>query len=347
MKKMIAMTIAMTCLAMTGAHAQTSPEHGTPAGTESTENYTFPLAEHVTRQRVTFKNRYGINLTGDLYVPNDQAGGKLKAIVISGPYGAVKEQVAGLYANQMAQRGFVALAFDPSFTGESGGEPRDMASPEINTEDVSAAVDHLGMLPFVDREKIGAIGICGGGGFALSAVQGDKRIKAIATLSKGTIGMFDQGTAEQRSKTFEQLGQQRWKDAEAGSQSRGPQIVPAPDDLVGSEPDFVKDYADYYRTPRGFHPRSPNSTGAWTATNSLPFMNLPMLTHLKEISPRPILLIAGDKAFSLPFSKEIYEAAAEPKELLLIPGAVHTDLYDKVDVIPFEKLNEFFEKHLS
>ncbi|MFT3749094.1 MAG: alpha/beta hydrolase [Agriterribacter sp.] len=319
--------------------------------TTKTAHYTFELSDKVTRQKVTFKNRYGIMLTGDLYLPKEQANEPLAAIAISGPFGAVKEQSSGLYANQMAARGFAALAFDPSYTGESSGEPRSVASPDINTEDFSAAVDFLGIQKNIDRNKIGIIGVCGFGGFALNATAIDKRVKAVATTSMYDMtrviskGYNDVVTLEQRTKTLEQLGEQRWKDAEAGTFAAG--AILNPEKLKGDEPQFVKDYHDYYRTPRGYHERSLNSTGAWNATNALSFMNMPLLTYIKEISPRPILIIAGEKAHSRYFSEDAYKAASEPKELMIIPNAVHVDLYDKTDVIPFSKLETFFKENLK
>jgi len=315
------------------------------------EHYTFELSDKVTRQKVTFKNRYGITLSGDLYTPKNHGNGPLAALAISGPFGAVKEQSSGLYANQMAERGFVALAFDPSYTGESGGEPRAVASPDINTEDFSAAVDYLGIQKNIDRKKIGIIGICGFGGFALNATAIDKRVKAVAVTSMYDMarvmskGYNDAVTLEQRTKTLEQLGQQRWKDAEAGTFQPG--AILNPEKLKGDELQFVKEYHDYYRTPRGFHERSLNSTGAWNATNALSFMNMPILTYIKEISPRPLLIIAGEKAHSRYFSEDAFKAAVEPKELMIIPNAVHVDLYDKIDVIPFGKLETFFKDNLK
>jgi fermentation-respiration switch protein FrsA (DUF1100 family) len=261
----------------------------------------------------------------------------------------VKEQSSGLYAQTMAERGFVALAFDPSYTGESGGEPRNVASPDINTEDFSAAVDFLGLHPSVDRERIGVIGICGWGGMALNAVAVDKRVKAVAASTMYDMtrvmsrGYNDGMTLEQRTKTLEQLSQQRWQDAEKGSPAYGPVSL----ELKGGEPQFVVEYADYYKTPRGFHPRAINSNASWSLTNLLSFMNMPLLTYIAEIAPRPVLLIHGEKAHSRYFSETAYAAAAEPKELLIIPGANHTDLYDRVDLIPFDKLQSFFSQHLS
>ncbi|RKT01804.1 alpha/beta hydrolase [Chryseobacterium defluvii] len=319
--------------------------------TAQKDHYTFELSDKVTRQKVTFKNRYGITLSGDLYIPKNHGSEPLAALAISGPFGAVKEQSSGLYANQMAERGFIALAFDPSYTGESGGEPRAVASPDINTEDFSAAVDCLGIQKNVDRKKIGIIGICGFGGFALNATAIDKRVKAVAVTSMYDMtrvmskGYNDAVTLEQRTKTLEQLGEQRWKDAEAGTFHPG--AILNPEKLKGDEPQFVKEYHDYYRTTRGYHERSLNSTGAWNATNALSFMNMPILTYIKEISPRPLLIIAGEKAHSRYFSEDVYKAAAEPKELMIIPNAVHVDLYDKVDVIPFAKLETFFKDNLK
>ena len=313
--------------------------------------YTFKLSDKVTRQKVTFKNRYGIILSGDLYLPKTIGKNSLAALAISGPFGAVKEQSSGLYANQMAERGFIALAFDPSYTGESSGEPRNIGSPEINTEDFSAAIDFLGLQKNVDRNKIGIIGICGFAGFALNATAIDKRVKAVATTSMYDMtrvmskGYNDVVTLEQRTKTLEQLGQQRWADAEKGIPARSTNNLP--EKLTGKEPPFIAEYQNYYKTPRGFHPRSINSNAAWTATNPLSFMNMPILTYIKEISPRPILLIAGEKAHSKYFSEDAYKAATEPKELVIIPNAVHVDLYDKLDIIPFDKLTSFFTQNLK
>lgn len=315
----------------------------------TSEHYTFPLSDQVTRQKVSFTNRYGIRLTGDLYLPKSPASAKLPALAISGPFGAVKEQSSGLYANAMAERGFATLAFDPSYTGESGGEPRNVASPDINTEDFSAAVDFLGLHAAVDRQRIGIVGICGWGGMALNAAAIDKRIRAVATSTMYDMtrvmakGYYDSTTPEQRAQALEQLGEQRWRDAEAGAPAYGPVSL----ELQGGEPQFVVEYADYYKTPRGFHPRSVNSNGSWTITNPLSFMNMPILTYIAEISPRPVLLIHGEKAHSRYFSETAYAAAAEPKELLIVPGANHTDLYDRLDVIPFDKLTAFFTANLQ
>lgn len=311
--------------------------------------YTFTLSDKVVRQKVSFKNRYGITLSGDLYLPK-YGGTKLAAIAISGPFGAVKEQSSGLYANQMAERGFVALAFDPSYTGESGGEPRNLASSDINTEDFSAAVDLLGLQKNVDRNKIGIIGICGFGGFALNAAAVDKRVKAVATTSMYDIprsaskGYYDKVNLEERTKSLEQMSQQRWQDADNGTPAYSENGLAATTD---ASPQFVKEYYDYYKTPRGFHKRSINSNAGWAKTSGFSLMNMPILTYIKEISPRPVLLIAGENAHSRYFSEDVYNAAVEPKELLIIPNTVHVDLYDRMEKIPFDKLSTFFNTNLK
>ncbi|WP_343747542.1 alpha/beta hydrolase [Fluviicola sp.] len=341
MKKLI-LTIAVMILSLGQLTAQNSVKMDT------TEHYTFTLSDKVTRTAVTFKNRYGITLSGDLYLPKNAGDQKLAALAISGPFGAVKEQSSGLYANQMAERGFAVVAFDASYTGESGGEPRNVASPDINTEDFSAAVDFLGLQKNVDRNKIGIIGICGFGGMALNATAIDKRIKAVVTTSMYDMsrvmsqGYNDAVTLEQRTKTLENLNQQRWVDAENGKPAFPKMHLP--EKLNGDEPQFVKEYFDYYKTPRGYHKRSVNSNGGWTVTTPLSFMNMPLLSYIKEISPRPVLIIAGENAHSRYFSEDAYKAAAEPKELMIIPGGVHVDLYDKVDIIPFDKLDMFFKE---
>jgi uncharacterized protein len=310
---------------------------------------TFQRSDKVDHQKVTFKNRYGITLAADLYIPKDRGSRRLAALAVGGPFGAVKEQSSGLYAQTMAERGFVTLAFDPSYTGESGGEPRNIASPDINTEDFSAAVDFLGLQPAVDQERIGIIGICGWGGMALSAVAVDKRVKAVVTSTMYDMtrvmskGYNDSVTLEQRMQSLEKLARQRWEDAEKGTPAYGP----VSNELKGGEAQFLVDYHDYYRTPRGFHPRAINSNGSWTLTTPLSFMNMPILTYIAEISPRPVLLIHGEKAHSRYFSETAYAAAAEPKELMIIPGANHTDLYDKVGLIPFDRIEQFFNKNLS
>lgn len=319
--------------------------------TEQPDHYTFAISDKVTRQKVNFKNRYGITLSGDFYLPKNAGEQKLAALAISGPFGAVKEQSSGLYANQMAQRGFAVIAFDPAYTGESSGEPRNVTSPDISTEDFSAAVDFLGLQKNVDRNKIGIIGICGFGGFALNSTIVDKRVKAVVTTSMYDIsrvsakGYNDSMTQEQRNKALEEMSQQRWVDAEKGTPAYP--TTHLPEKLKGDEPQFIKDYFDYYKTSRGYHKHSLNSTTGWTTTNALSFMNMPLITYIKEISPRPMLLIAGENAHSRYMSEDIYKAAAEPKELLIIPGAVHVDLYDKVNIIPFEKIDSFFKTNLK
>lgn len=310
---------------------------------------TFPKSDKVDQQKVTFKNRYGITLAADLYLPKNRSGARLAALAVGGPFGAVKEQSSGLYAQTMAERGFVTLAFDPSYTGESGGEPRHVASPDINTEDFSAAVDFLGLHPSVDRARIGIIGICGWGGMALNAAAVDKRIKAVVASTMYDMtrvmskGYNDSTTQEVRTRTLEQLGQQRWQDAGNGKAALGPIY----NELKGGEPQFMVDYAAYYKSKeRGFHPRAINSNSSWTITNPLSFMNMPLLTYIAEISPRPMLLVHGEKAHSRYFSETAYAAAAEPKELMIIEGASHVDLYDRMDKIPFDKLTTFFRTHL-
>jgi uncharacterized protein len=308
---------------------------------------TFPKSRNVDHEKVKFKNRYGFTLVGDLYQPRDRAGKRFPGLVVCGPFGAVKEQVSGLYAQKMAESGFVTLAFDPTYTGESEGNPRKVASPDISIEDISAAIDRLGHLTSVDRERIGVIGICGYAGMGLSAAAVDKRIKALVTTSMYDMsrvmakGYNDSMTPMQRSELLEKLSLQRWDDAVSESPHPGsglPEILSEDADPVTAM------YYDYYRTSRGFHERSPNSSGGWTATTPLPFMNLPLLTYIKDISPRPILFIAGEKAHSRYFSEDAYCAANEPKEILIIENADHVDLYDREDKIPFDKIIEFFSK---
>lgn len=309
----------------------------------------FPKSDNVDHQKVSFKNRYGITLAGDLYLPKNRGSAPLAALVISGPFGAVKEQSSGLYAQTMAERGFAALAFDPSYTGESGGEPRNVASPDINTEDFSAAVDYIGLQSYVDRERIGVIGICGWGGMALNAVAADKRVKAVVASTMYDMtrvmskGYNDSVTLEQRTQALEQMSRQRWQDAEKGS----PAYQPPYNDLKGGEAQFLIDYHDYYRTPRGYHARAVNSGNSWTQTTPLSFMNMPILTYIAEISPRPVMFIHGEKAHSRYFSETAFTAAAEPKELVIIPDANHTDLYDRADKIPFDRIAAFFSQHLA
>jgi fermentation-respiration switch protein FrsA (DUF1100 family) len=322
---------------------------------------TFPKSEKVDHQKVTFKNRYGITLAADMYKPKDRAGERLPALAVSGPFGAVKEQAAGLYAQTIAERGFVTLAFDPSYTGESEGEPRNVASPDINTEDFSAAVDFLGLQSFVSRSRIGALGICGYSGMALTAATSDSRIAAVATVSMYDMsrsigrGYKDGYTKEQRRQVIDYISQQRWIDAENGKYSLGYHEVPfdekgnivkgqriLPDVLPEKPNPVVVAFFNYYKTPRGFHARGINSTTARTATTPMPFFSFPMYANIDMISPRPILLVAGENAHSRYYSEDVYKAASEPKELMIVPGADHVDLYDRMDKIPFEKLTQFF-----
>ncbi len=311
---------------------------------------TFAKSDKVDHEKVTFTNRYGITLAGDLYLPQDRSAAR-PALAVAGPFGAVKEQSSGLYAQIMAERGFVTLAFDPSYTGESGGEPRYVASPDINSEDFMAAIDFLGLHPAVDRERLGVIGICGFGGMALNAVAADKRVKAVATTSMYDMsrvnarGYYDAMTDEQRGELLTRLSLQRWDDAASNS---APALAGGlPDTLEGIDDPVITMYWDYYKTDRGYHARSVNSNGGWNVTSAMSFMNMPQLTYINEISPRPMLVIAGENAHSRYFSEDAYAAAAEPKELMIIEGADHVDLYDQVDIIPFDKLQAFFEGNLA
>ena len=315
--------------------------------------YSFPLRESVQREKVRFHNRYGIELAGDLYLPRGAAG-TLAAVAVAGPFGAVKEQCAGLYAEELAARGFAALAFDPSFIGESGGTARTVASPDINTEDCSAAVDFLATRDGIDPEKIGILGICGFGGMALNAAAMDTRIKATVTCTMYDMtrvnakGYFDAAdSADARYETKKALNAQRTKDYQSGAYARAGGVVdPLPEDA----PFFVKDYYDYYKTPRGYTERSLNSNAGWNVTSSLSFLNMPILRYSNEIRSA-VLVIHGDKAHSCYFSKDAFadmvrdNPYAGNKELLLIPGAVHTDLYDRKDIIPFDKIQQFFQQY--
>lgn len=310
---------------------------------------TFPKSEKVNHRKVTFINRYGITLAADLYEPKG-ADGKLPAIAVSGPFGAVKEQSSGLYAQTMAEKGFLTIAFDPSYTGESGGEPRYMASPDINTEDFMAAVDFLSVQENVDPEKIGIIGICGWGGMALNAAALDTRIKATITstmydMSRVNVnGYFDaEDTPEARYEKKKALNAQRIVDYKKGNYELGGGVVdPLPDDA----PFFVKDYYDYYKTSRGYHPRSLNSNGGWNKIGCMSFLNQPILAYSDEIRSA-VLMIHGEKAHSCYFSRDAFtKLQGQNKELLIIPDAVHTDLYDRMDVIPFEKIEQFFVENL-
>ena len=310
----------------------------------------FPQSNKVIHEKVTFRNRYGIMLAADMYIPKN-AGGKLAAIAVSGPFGAVKEQSSGLYAQTLAERGFLTIAFDPSYTGESGGQPRYVASPDINTEDFCAAVDFLSTLDDVDPERIGILGICGWGGMALNAAAMDTRIKATVTSTMYDMsrvnanGYFDAMDADQRYELRRQLNAQRTLDAKKGTyELAGGVVGPLPDDA----PQFVKDYYAYYKTPRGYHKRSLNSNNGWNKTSSLSFINMPLLAYSDEIRGA-VLMIHGEKAHSRYFSEDAFKKLkGDNKELLIIPGASHVDLYDnQANVIPFDKIESFFREYLK
>lgn len=311
---------------------------------------TFPQDARVRYEKVTFHNRYGITLAADLYAPKGETG-PFAAIAVCGPFGAVKEQSSGLYAQEMAIRGFLTIAFDPSFTGESGGEPRYVASPDINTEDFQAAVDYLSTRPDVDPERVGIIGICGWGGMALNAAAIDTRIKATAAMTMYDMtrvtakGYFDSEDSEEaRHAKRVAMNAQRTEDYKNGTYARAGGVVdPLPDDA----PEFVRDYYAYYKTPRGYHERSLNSNDGWNVTSSLSFLNMPILQYSGEIRSA-VLVVHGEKAHSCYFSRDAFaKLRGENKELMIIPGAVHTDLYDQKDIIPFDKLESFFRQYLT
>lgn len=309
---------------------------------------TFALDERVAHEKVRFANRFGIELAADLYRPKNPAG-KLPAIAVSGPFGAVKEQSSGLYAQELAIRGFVTVAFDPSFTGESGGVARNVASPDINAEDFSAAVDYLSLRDDVDPAKIGICGICGWGGFALRAAMMDTRIKATVTSTMYDMcratgnGYFDSIDAEGRWEMLEKMNAQRTVDAKKGEPARAGGV---PDKLPDDAPWFVKDYFDYYKTKRGYHPRSLNSNAGWNVTSFFPFVMSTLLGRPEEIR-NAVMLVHGEKAHSVYFSKDVFpKLKGDNKRLLLVPGAVHTDLYDKKDVIPFDEIEKFYRIYL-
>lgn len=309
----------------------------------------FPKSDKVDHKKVTFHNRYGITLAADMYTPKSVVD-KLPAIAVSGPFGAVKEQSSGLYAQKMAELGFLTIAFDPSYTGESGGTPRYVASPDINTEDFCAAVDFLSVQENVDPERIGIIGICGWGGMAINAAAIDTRIKATAAMTMYDMtrvtanGYFDAEDSEQaRFEKKKAMNAQRIEDYKSGSYALAGGVV---DPLLEDAPQFVKDYYAYYKTPRGYHSRSLNSNGGWNVTSSLSFLNMPILQYSSEIRSA-VLLVHGEKAHSRYFSETAYsKLTGDNKELLIIPGANHTDLYDQMGIIPFEKLNAFFTEYL-
>lgn len=311
--------------------------------------YSFKLSDHVTRTKVQFHNRYGIELVGDLYLPAHYEG-KLSALAVAGPFGAVKEQAAGLYADEMASRGFAAMAFDPSFVGESGGTVRNVASPDINTEDFSAAVDFLSTLDFVDADRIGIIGICGFGGMALNAAAMDTRIKATVTstmydMTRVTArGYFDSMDADARYAMRQSLNAQRTADYQNGTYAR---VGGVPAELPDGVPFFVKDYHDYYKTERGYTERSLNSNEGWNTTSPLSLLNMPILQYSDEIRSA-VLVIHGEKAHSVYFSRDAFaKLTGDNKELMIIPGTVHIDLYDRKDIIPFDKIESFMKEYLK
>lgn len=337
-----------TALFMQAQTNQSTLKKETMEITESWDKV-FPKSDKVNHSKITFVNRYGITLVADLYQPIN-ASGRMPAIAVSGPFGAVKEQCSGLYAQKMAERGYLTIAFDPSFTGESGGTPRYVASPDINTEDFSAAVDYLLTRDDVDNEQIGIIGICGWGGFAINAAAMDTRIKATVASTMYDMsrvnanGYFDSMNADQRYELKKQLNEQRTVDARNGSYERAGGVVdPLPDDA----PQFVKDYYAYYKTPRGYHPRSLNSNDGWNKTSSLSFINMPILSYCDEIRSA-VLLIHGEKAHSRYFSEDTYKRLkGDNKRLLIIPGANHTDLYDNLSVIPFDEIDKFMKEAMK
>ena len=365
MMKKVLLTAVLMGLMLTACNEnkQTTNENMEQTTLQLTQEWdkTFPKSDKVDHKKVTFKNRYGIELAADMYTPKG-AEGKLPAIAVSGPFGAVKEQSSGLYAQHMAERGFIAIAFDPSFTGESGGEPRRMASPDINTEDFLAAVDFLSVQDNVDPERIGIIGICGFGGMAVNAAALDPRIKATVAstmydMTKVNVeGYFkSEDSKEQRMEKRRAMAAQRTEDYKSGTYKRaGGVIDPLPEDA----PFFVKDYYDYYKTPRGYHERSGNSTDGWNVTGCQSFLNQPLLAWAHEIES-PVLLIHGEKAHSRYFSEYAFEKmtgvhvegvskTVGNKELMIIPGAVHTDLYDdKNGMIPYDKMESFFKTNLK
>jgi hypothetical protein len=372
LKTAAAAAVALTLSAPALADVSITPMKGVQTMQLTQEwDKIFPQSNKVEHHKVTFKNRYGITLVGDLYVPkNIRSGQKLPAIAVAGAFGAVKEQSSGLYAQAMAERGFVTLAFDPSYLGESGGEPRNMASPDINTEDFSAAVDFLGLQNFVNREQIGILGICGWGGMALNAAVGDTRIKAVATstmydmtrvmangyeinMKQNAQGGYDraqpQMDAEARYQTKVQLNNGRWEAAQNGYATLAPANNLDPKDITADTPKFIAEYADFYRTKRGFHPRTVNSNpqGSWATTVPLAFINMPILQRAGELRA-PTLIVHGEKAHSHYFSEDAFKSlGSKNKELYIVPGASHTDLYDNTrGKIPFDKFEQFFKANL-
>lgn len=353
MKRTLFTAVTFLCLfGLTESHAQNTQSNSNMEELKLTQEWdkTFPKSEKVNHSKVTFVNRYGITLAADLYAPKNVPG-KLPAIAVCGPFGAVKEQASGLYAQIMAERGFLTIAFDPSYTGESGGEPRYVVSPDINTEDFSAAVDFLATNKQVNPKQIGIIGICGWGGLAINAAAADPRIKVTVASTMYDMsrvnanGYFDANdNAEARNKLRKTLAAQRTEDFRNGFPKPGGGV---PDQLPADAPQFFKDYHAYYKTPRGYHKRSLNSNQGRNATEAIPFINFPLMSRADEIE-NAVLIIHGEKAHSRYFSEDAFKKLkGDNKELLIIPGAVHTDLYDQTDIIPFDKLEIFFREHLK
>ena len=352
MKIMTIIAAALLAMAAT-ATAQTSNQTTmTDEKLNMTQEWdkTFPKSDKVNHVKVTFHNRYGVTLAADLYTPKD-ANGQLAAIAVSGPFGAVKEQASGLYAQTLAERGFITLAFDPSFTGESGGTPRYVASPDINTEDFSAAVDYLSTRPDVDPERIGILGICGFGSFAVNAAANDTRVKATVASTMYDIsrnianGYFDANdNADARYEMRRQLNAQRTEDYRSGSYARAGGVV---DPVPADAPQFVKDYHAYYKTKRGYHKRSLNSNEGWNTTSALPFINMPIMAYCNEIRSA-VMILHGEKAHSRYMGEDTFKRlTGDNKKLLIVPGASHTDLYDNLEKIPFDDIEAFYKEYLK
>ncbi len=315
----------------------------------ATDNYIFELSEKVTRTPVSYKTRYGITTSADLYLPkNFDESNTHPALIIGAPYGGVKEQGPGLYANEMAKRGFVVLTFDPAYNGYSGGQPRHLSSPDLFVEDFSAAVDFIGTRPFVNRKQIGVIGICGSGSFGLSAAQVDRRIKAVATVSMYDIsryhakGFGDSLSDEDREAWLDQIAEQRYAEFEGNAPAMTPRGSPL--ELDENTDPIGREFGEFYSRPRGYHP---NSITQFTVTSAPSFINFALLDNLPWISPRPILFVIGEHAHSRYFSEDAYKMAGEAKELYIVANAGHVDLYDRVEIIPWDKLQSFFKEHLS
>ncbi len=355
-KRAVLLSVLMSSLVLSACSNNNNNQNNLEIGNKDEElninqewDKVFPASDTVNHRKITFQNRYGITLVADLYEPID-ADGKLPAIAVSGPFGAVKEQVSGLYAQTMAENGFITIAFDPSYTGESGGTPRYVASPDINTEDFQAAVDFLSVQENVDPDRIGLIGICGWGGMALNAAAIDTRVKATVSATMYDMsrvnaqGYFDEMDEDERYETRERLNAQRILDFENKEYERaGGVIDPLPDDV----PNFVKDYHDYYKTERGYHTRSLISNEGWNTTSALSFINMPILTYINEIR-HAVLLVHGAEAHSLYFSEDVFnELEGDNKEFEIIPNASHVDLYDRSDIIPFDRMVTFFEEYLK